>query len=294
MKDFHQRQKLLYIGPVVIFLLLFSIFPLVYSLRISFTDLNLARANTGNFIGFDNYKTLFKSGSMFLKSIKNTFLLAFGTLTFQMVLGFIMAKLFFIIRDKPFFSIIRTVYMLPIMITPMVFGIIWVYMLNPTQGVVNFLFSLVEMGPFPWLGNNKTALLTIILIDCWQFTPFVSIILLAGLFTIDTDLFDAANVDGAKWYQVIKYVDLPNISQLIGVAAILRIIDILKMFDLIYVSTKGGPGGSTEVMSLYSYRQAFEYYNIGLGVASAIVTMILIILLSTLFKKYTDPKKKRS
>lgn len=283
---FTNKQKLIYVGPVIIFLLAFSIFPLVYALRISFTDLNIARANTGKFIGLENYISLFKPKGMFLKSLKNTTLLVVGTLIAEMLTGFIMAKLFYSIRDKPSFSLLRTLYMLPIMITPMVFGIIWTYILNPTQGVMNYLLSLINLPQGTWLGSNRTALVTIMLIDWWQFTPLVTIILLSGLFTIDSDLYDASSVDGANWLQTVLYVDIPNISQLIGIAAILRVIDIIKMFDLVYVSTRGGPGGATEVIGLFSYRQAFEYYNIGLGVASSVLTMVLIVLLSKIFSKY--------
>ncbi len=290
---YSRKEKLLYIGPVILALLLFSIFPLIYSVKNSFYDLNIAREGTGRFVGFSNFITLFKPDGLFLKALRNTFLLALVSLSLQIITGFMMAKLLYTVRNKPLFSVLRTMYILPIMVTPMAFGIIWTYILNPTQGVANYFLSLMNFTPRTWFGHPSTALATVVLVDWWQYTPFVATIILAGLFTIEPELYDASDVDGANWLQKILYVEIPNLTQVIGIAAILRLIDIIRMFDLIYVSTRGGPGGATEVISLYSYRQAFEYYNISLGLASALVAMVFTVILSTIFNNFTTGTGKK-
>lgn len=285
------KQGLLYIAPVIIFLLIFSIFPLIYSVRVSLTDLNMTREGTGVFIGLKNFVKLFSQGSLFVKGIKNTTVLILFALTIETIAGFAIAKLFFNIQEMRFSNILKTIYIIPIMITPLIYGLIWLYMLNPTQGIVNYILSLFNIEALGWFGNTTTALLSIIIIDIWQYTPFVMIILLSGLLSINKDLYEAAKIDGTNWFQDIIHIELPSIRSIIGIAVILRLMDLIRTFDVVYATTRGGPGGATEVLSMYSYRQSFLNYNIGLGTASAIVALIITIILSNIFNKYLGFKE---
>ena len=280
-------EKFIFIGPAIIYLLGFSVFPFLFSVGISLTDWNITRQGTGHFIGLGNFIQLFSGDSLFLKALKNTFLIVLLAVVIEIVLGYLIAQLFFIARNVKGTGTLRTIYTIPIMITPLIFGLTWSYILNPMLGIVNHLFTLVKLKPSPWFGSPATAIYTVIGVDIWQWTPFVVMLLLAGLLTIPQELLDSAEVDGAKWHQRILYIEIPTIKSVLGIAVIMRVMDLFRMFDIIYATTQGGPGGSTEVISMFAYRQSFNYYNIGLGSSAAIIALMLTIFLSTLFDKYS-------
>jgi multiple sugar transport system permease protein len=281
------REKLLFIAPAIIYLLGFSVFPLIYSVRISLTDLNITRQGTGIFIGLKNYINLFSEGSLFLKTLGNTFLILVLAIAIEMTLGYLIAHLFFLAKDVKGISVLRTIYIIPIMITPLIFGLTWSYILNPLLGIMNYLLSVLHLPTLSWLGSPATAIYTIIGIDVWQWTPFVVMLIFAGLSSIPQELFEAADVDGAKWYQTVLHIEIPSIERVLGIALIVRLMDLFRMFDLIYATTQGGPGGATEVISMFAYRQSFNYYNTGIGSAASIIALILTIFLSTLFVELT-------
>lgn len=285
------REKLVFISPAILYLLGFSIFPLIYSLRISLTDLNITRQNTGNFVGLQNYINLFARDSLFLKAVSNTFLIILIALIAEIILGYLIAHLFFAAKNLPGISVLRTIYIIPIMITPLIFGLTWSYILNPLLGIMNYLLTLLHLPQLAWLGGPTTAIYTIIGIDVWQWTPFVVMLILAGLLSIPQELFDAAEVDGAKWRQCVLHVEIPLVSRVLGIALIMRLMDLFRMFDIIYATTQGGPGGSTEVISMFAYRQSFNYYNTGIGSAASIIALILTIFLSTMFNKYSQERR---
>lgn len=205
----------------------------------------------------------------------------------ELVLGYVIAHLFYTARHVKGISVVRTAFTIPIMITPLIFGLTWSYILNPLLGVMNYLFRLLHLQPLPWFGDPSTAIYTVIGVDVWQWTPFVVLLILNGLFTIPQEMFDAAEVDGAKWHQKVLYIEILNINKVIGIAMIMRVMDLFRMFDIIYATTQGGPGGSTEVISMFAYRQSFNYYNTGIGSSAAIIALILTVFLSTLFDKAT-------
>lgn len=281
------RQKLFFIAPAIVYLLAFSVFPLIYSLTVSLTDLNIARPHTGSFIGAGNYIRLFTPGSLFLKALYNTFFITFIAIPAEIILGYFIARLFYTARDVKGISVLRTVYIIPIMITPLIFGLTWSYILNPLLGIMNHILMLLHLSPQPWFGDPKTAIYSIIGVDIWQWTPFVVMLILAGLLNISQDLFEAAEVDGASWYHKVFHIEVPLIKRVIGIALIIRLMDVFRMFDLIYASTKGGPGGSTEVVSFFAYRESFNYYNTGIGSSASLIALVLIIFLSMLFVRFS-------
>lgn len=280
------KEKLIFIGPAIVYLLAFSIFPLIYSIKISLTNLNIARPATGQFVGLKNYIELFSFDGLFIKDVRNTLLIVVIALTVELVLGYMIAHLFFSARMLKGISVLRTIYIIPIMITPLIFGLMWKYILNPTLGIMNYLLSFIKIEPIPWFGSTKTALLSIVGVDIWQWTPFVTMLLLAGLLTVPKEILEAADMDGAKWYQKIRFIEIPTINKIIGIALIMRLMDLFRMFDLVYAATEGGPGGSTDVISMFAYRESFNYYNTGVGSSASIIALIITILISTLFVRY--------
>ena len=282
-----RSERLLFIAPAIAYLLSFSIFPLVYSVGISLTDLNVARRGTGNFIGIFNYMNLFAQGNIFVRAIKNTFVIMFFALLIELALGFIIARLFYLARNVRFTRVLRTIYIIPIMVTPLIFGLVWSYILNPLLGVANVILRSVGLHAFSWLGSPKTALATIIMMDVWQWTPFLMMLIFSGFMTIPHELFEAAEVDGARMRSKITQIELPCLKEIIGLALILRSMDVFRMFDLIYAATQGGPGGATEVVSMFAYRQSFNYYNTSIGSAASIIALIIITIIASVFNKFT-------
>jgi len=282
----NRKEKLIFLAPAIIYLLAFSVFPLIYSIRVSLTDLNIARQHTGYFIGLKNYIQLF-ADSLFLKSILNTLKIILIAIPVELCLGYAAAHMFYTVRKLKGVSVFRTIYLVPIMITPLIHGLTWSYILNPLLGIMNYLLPLIKLEPLPWFGSPNTAIYTIIGVDVWQWTPFVAMLILIGLLSIPQETLEAAEVDGAKWYQKIINIEIPMIKKVLGIAVLMRLIDLVRMFDIIYATTKGGPGSSTEVVTMFAYREAFNYSNIGMGSAASIIALISTILLSTFFIKYS-------
>ena len=238
-------------------------------------------------MGLSNYVHLFSSGSLFVRAVTNTFIIMFFALLIEIVLGFIIARLFYLVRSVRFVTILRTMYIIPIMITPLIFGLVWSYVLNPLLGVGNVMLKAAGLHALPWLGSPKTALATIVMIDVWQWTPFLMMLIFSGFMTIPHELFEAAEVDGARLVKKITHIELPFLKQVIGLALILRSMDVFRMFDLIYATTQGGPGGATEVISMFAYRQSFNYYNTSIGSTASIIALIIITIISNFFNKIT-------
>ena len=282
----NRKEKLIFLAPAIIYLLVFSVFPLIYSIRVSLTDLNIVRQHTGYFIGLKNYIQLF-ADSLFLKSILNTLKIILIAIPVELCLGYAVAHMFYTVRKLKGVSVFRTIYLVPIMITPLIHGLTWSYILNPLLGIMNYLLPLIKLEPLPWFGSPNTAIYTIIGVDVWQWTPFVAMLILIGLLSIPQETLEAAEVDGAKWYQKIINIEIPMIKKVLGIAVLMRLIDLVRMFDIIYATTKGGPGSSTEVITMFAYRQSFNYFNIGMGSAASIIALISTILLSTFFIKYS-------
>lgn len=288
MNQHPQNIKYFLILPAVIYLFLLIIYPLIYSIQVSLTTLNLARPSyRTEFIGLGNFAELVKD-PIFFQAIRNTFVLTALSVSAELILGFIIARIFFIgvSLELKGIGFLRTVYMLPMMITPIVWGLVWVYIFNPTLGIGNYFLSLLGIVPVSWFGDVHIALYSIIFINVWEWTPFMMLLCLAGLSTIPPQLFEAAKVDGSKWYQNIFHIELPLIKRVIVIGLLMRIMDNFRAFDLIYVTTAGGPGTSTETLSVFAYRQAFQYWNMGYGTAIAIFTLILVIVLAQAFLKY--------
>lgn len=263
------------IGPPFFILLLLTVAPIAYSLWLSLSDLNYSMPGTGQFIGFQNFVKMVTEDPFFWVIMKNTFIQVFFTVSLQMIIGMILALLFS--RETRGMKMARALLMVPIMITPVVVGVIWRLMVSPDFGIINYLLSLLGLPGPNWLGSPGLAMTIIIVSDIWLSTPFVAIILVAGIASLSKEVFEAAMIDGAGAVRTFRCVTLPLLRPVIFVALMFRLIDAFKRFDSVYIMTAGGPGNATEIINIYAYRMGFSFMDI--GYASAVIVFLFMIIL---------------
>ena len=223
---------------------------------------------------YRNFIELFKD-SRFLAAIYRTFLFSGGALVFEVLFGVAIALL--LNRNFIGKNVVKTLFLLPMVATPVSIGLVWMLIYEPTLGIANYILSLVGVQKPPvWLGASDSALASLILVDIWQWTPMISLIVLAGLSALPSEPFESARVDGASWRQMLMRITLPMVSPTITVAILLRLIDVMKTFDIIYATTKGGPNFSTETLNIFAFTQAFQYFS--LGTASAVLVLFFSIV----------------
>ena len=276
-------EKLLFIVPTCLFLLTISIFPFLYSVYLSLFQAKLTKMHKKFFIGWENYQYILFEDDIFPTAIKNTFMIAFSSITIEIILGFIMAKIFFEIRHLKISNVLRTVTIMPIMLTPLCVGLVFLYILNPTLGIFSYILeTFFGIEPFAYLGLPIPAKISIIAINSWQWTPFMMILLLAGLMTVPNELYEAAKIDGANWFHVMTKIEIPSILSFVLLGIVLRLIECIRLFDIIYVTTRGGPGIATEVMAYFTYRTEFRSFQVGTGSASAVIILIISLIVTTI------------
>lgn len=262
-----------------------SIYPLIYSLYLSTTRKNLSRPYQKGFIGFENYRTLL-SDSLFQTAIQNTLLLIVVSIAIELLIAYLVARLFFSIRDVPGSSIIRTVFILPMMLTPTVSGLLWSYILNPVLGVANYILREVGIGPYGWFGTADTAFNSLVMVNVWQWAPFLMLLVLAGLMSIPREQYEAAAIDGANFLQTLRHIEIPYLRVVVLIGIIFRVIDNFRMFDVVFVATRGGPGDATELVSIYAYREMFNFFNVGYGSAAAVLILIMATLVTNILFRF--------
>jgi multiple sugar transport system permease protein len=272
----------LLLAPCVLYLLAFSIYPLVYSLRLSFSDLTAA-TGTGSFVGLANYRALL-ADPMFWNAAMNSALMVTAAVGLQVVLGVALA-LFFDLDLKGAW-IVRGILLLPMMITPIVVGVMWRALLNPDWGLVDWSIRAIGLEPPDWLGSVNMAMVTLILVDCWQWTPFVFIIVFARLQALPRDMFEAADVDGAGPIVKFRRIILPMLMPAIVFAAVFRAVDAFRSFDLIYGLSYGGPARGTTTLAFFSFQNGFQFQNYGYAAAVAYSMLIIVIIGTTVLLRY--------
>ena len=282
-----RRLYLAFLLPLVVLLAGLTLYPIAYSVYTSFTNLQLARPNLPvRFVGLDHYAAMFASET-FWQVFRNTLVMVAGAVTSQLILGFLLALL--LDRELPGIGVVRTLLLLPLMVTPVVAALVWSLMLNPSTGVINyFLQALGWDRPPVWLGSGGLAMTSIIAVDAWQWTPFVMLLLLAGLQGIPSELYEAAELDGASYWQRVWHITLPVLTPLIGVVLLLRTMDAFKIFDKIYILTAGGPGNATETVAFHAYRQGFGFFRMGYASAISMVLLVVVVLVSAVLIRRTQ------
>ncbi len=281
----NRRIRNLFLTPAVIYLLIMSLYPFVYSLYLSTTRKNLSRSYQKGFVGLENYATLIKD-HLFQTAVKNTLELIIISILIELVIAFFVAQLFSSISKVPGNTIIRTVYILPMMLTPVVSGLLWSYILSPSLGIANQILRQVGQAPYPWFASVDTALKSLIMVNVWQWSPFLMLLILAGLQSIPREQYEAAAIDGANFLQIVRHVEIPSLRNVVLIGIIFRVIDNFRMFDVVYVATRGGPGSATEVVSMYAYREMFGYFNVGYGSAAAVIILILATIVTSILYRF--------
>ncbi len=280
-----RRYGYLLAAPTVLIVLLIILFPITFALISSFFDYTLINKSFNNFIGLDNYVNSINDEQLF-NSISVTFFFVVLVVLFEFLLGFFIAILLNSI-DK-FKSIYYFILLLPLLINPIVVGLIWRMFLHPQLGILNYLLSLISISPINWLGDPKMAFVTIIFVDIWHQVSFMIILLLAGLSAIPKEPYEAARSDGAGILDCFIHITLPYMRPVIIVTILIRLIFAVKTYDLIYIMTKGGPGDATDLISYYIYRSAFISLNLGEAAAMSTILLFIIVILTLPLFKYMN------
>lgn len=258
-----------------------TVFPLIYNGYISLYHFQFIR-RVFNFVGIRNYTRLFQDG-LFLSSIGNTLKFVALATVAEVVLGTGLALLFNArLRGR---RIMLPLMVLPMMLPTMVVCAVWVMLYDFEFGFLNNALRFLGFAPVQWLADPRIAMKSIVLVDVWQWTPFVLLLILAGLQSIPDYLYEAAQLDGASGLQAFRYITLPLLSFQIKLAVLLRLIDTFRIFDKVYAMTGGGPGYATETISLYIYREGFRYFNLGYAGAASLVMVLLVLGLSILYAR---------
>jgi multiple sugar transport system permease protein len=266
-----------FVVPAVVVVGSVIVFPWVFTVWMSMHEWTVGGART--FTGLVNYMRL-GSDERFIASIGHTLLYTFLAVVLPLIFGTLAALLFN--ARLPLRGILRGLFVMPMMATPVAIALVWTMMFHPQLGVLNYLLSLVGIGPQEWVFSPRTVIPSLVLVETWQWTPLVMLIVLGGLAALPTEPYESAAIDGASAFQRFRYITLPMIAPFLMVAVIIRTIDALKSFDIIYAITQGGPGTASETINLYLYSVAFAYYDIGYGSAIAVVFFALVIALSLL------------
>lgn len=263
-------------APAVIFSAGMIAFPLAYAVWLSLSDVVLG--SDPQFAGLGNFKRLLADAE-FWNGLHLTLVLYVVSLALQMILGTWLGLL--LARTQFARGFIRTVMVSPFMLPPVVVGMMAIVILDPSFGIANWLLASLGLPPGLWLADPSTVVATIAALDTWQWTPFVALIVMGGYLSLPSDVFEAAEIDGASGWQRFRLVTLPLLLPTLVTAAVLRSVDLLRLFDIIYLTTQGGPGTSSTTLNILAYRRAFEFSD--LGYASAImVTLSTIVFGSVL------------
>ena len=253
----------LMVAPLILFIIIMVAFPLAYTVYLSFTDWTMG-TTAPQFLGLANYKDVL-TDKQFWADTGHTLYLAFGSVLIELILGTLIA----VILNRPFVGkdVVKTLFLLPMVATPIAVGMVWQLIYEPTLGVANYLLKFLGIDPVLWLVDSKLVLNSLIIIEVWEWTPMVMLIVLAGLAGMPHDIYESAQVDGANRFQLFWKVTLPMLRPTLIVTALLRLIDALKTFDIIYATTRGGPLQASETVNLLAYNSIFSYFKMGRGAA---------------------------
>jgi multiple sugar transport system permease protein len=281
------EDKILLVLVVVPFLLLFLLTtgPFLYSLLMSFFDFILYHSKV-NFVGIKNYIDMFTSAE-FRYSLFLTFYQVGVSIILQLIISMIIALL--LSRRDLFMSRInKTVFLIPMMVTPVVVAITWKMLFNADVGMINYLLGFLNIHHLNWLGSYQLAMPAIIIVDLWYSTPFMVVILLAGLESLPKEPFEAAIVDGANGLQTFFRITLPLLKPTVLVALLFRIMDAFRRFESIFIMTNGGPGRATEVLNLHIYFKAFQDQNMGYASTLSVTMIGIMLIISLVIIRYFD------
>lgn len=256
------------VAGVILFPWIFSVVMSVFTWKVS---------GNAYFVGLDNFNKLFHD-TRFLWAMVRTFYFTAAAVVLPMILGIWAAVCF--ANNFSLRGLCRTLFILPMMATPVAIALVWTMMFHPQLGVLNYVLSVFGLPPSQWVYSDTTVIPTLVMVETWQWTPLVMLIVLGGIASLPSDPYEAAIIDGASGWQMFRYLTVPMVWPFIIVAATMRVIDALKTFDTIFVITNGGPGTSSETMNMLLYQTAFAYYDLGYASALVLVFFAIILVIS--------------
>ena len=277
--SFAERNlRILFPLPAIIFVALLMIFPILYTLFLSFTNWNLTSGMPLSFNGINSYRRVLTE-PRFLHAVGRTFAFTFFAVVIEGFLGVAIA----LILNRAFVgkSIAKLLLLLPLVATPVAVGIVFNLFYDPTIGLANFVLKSLGLPQGLWVSSAGSVIPSLILVDVWQWTPMITLIVLAGLAGLSEEPVEAARVDGASEWQILRYVTIPMVMPVILTAVILRLIDALKTFDIIFAMTGGGPGYASETLNIMGFKYSFEYFRMGQS-SVILVALFLIVFLCSL------------
>jgi multiple sugar transport system permease protein len=280
-----RRFMIICITPVIVFLCVVSLIPVVIALTDSFREMSLtALFDRGLFVGLDNYRRALSSDSGLFRALLLTGLFVIVVVPVEFALGLAIAV--FLNREFVGRRIWVTILLIPTMIAPVVVGMIWRFMFMPSFGFLTYYLNRLGLfNEVPVFSSEMSAFVAIMVVDVWEWTPFMMLFMLAGLFAIPQDPIEAAHIDGASRWQIFRHIQLPLLQPMIILALLFRTIDASKTFDIIHVLTGGGPGTATELVSVSAYRTSFVTWDLGVGAAVCLLIGFFSLLIASVFYK---------
>ncbi len=276
-RDSYSRRRtyVRFLLPALIAIFAVIIFPWLFTVWMSLNDWQLGMQRS--FTGLTNYRML-ATDTRFLETIPRTLYFTVLSVVAPVILGVFAAEVFH--QRFPLRGLLRGIYILPMMTTPVAIALIFIMMYHPQIGVLNYLLSLIGIPKQLWIYDKNTVIPALVLVETWQWTPLVMLIVLGGLAALPTEPYESALIDGASRWDMFRYITLPLVMPFLMVAIILRAIDAVKSFDIIFVMSQGGPGTASETINIYLYLQAFSFFNVGHASAVVVVFFVIIVALA--------------
>lgn len=274
----------LFLAPTMIFLGITALMPLLHSVYLSFFRMKLNLPNQKvRFVGLDNYAKMLTDKLLHISAL-NTLVFALISVALETVIGLMIAMT--ICSNKRWAKAVTSVFTIPMIMAPVAIGTLWRMMLDSSTGVINYLLSFLGVQPVQWLSDPLMAMCSVIFVNVWQLTPWVTVIFAAGLKSLPGECLQAGLVDGATPRQIFHHIVLPLLKPIIVIVLMIRFIDAFKVFDTVYVMTGGGPGTATEMLPNYIYKQGLRYFDAGYAAALAIMFVLVMTLVSIVFLRW--------
>lgn len=279
----------LFVGPAVLVMAAACLYPVLSAFQLSLFDWSMGTPwSSARWVGLDNFVSAFSNPRVW-SSLWTTLMFAAVCVSAEMALGIGLAlALEHPVRGMAFF---RTLFILPMMIAPIAVGLTWRYLFDAQFGLINAVLALFGISAKIWLADPALAFVSIVIADIWQWTPFVFIMIIAALANVDSAVIEASRIDGARWWQMTFLVKLPMIMHVIAITLMMRLIDAFRVLEVIYVLTFGGPGDSTEILSLHIYKTAFVGQQLGVAGAVSVLLLVVVALLSWAALRLSNPLK---
>ncbi len=275
-----ERRGPLLVAPALAVLFIMNIFPLLWSFGLSFFNYRANRQDIPDFVGLRFYERVLTNPEVW-ERFQTTFVIVGSSVVLQLVVGFLLALMF--ARDFPLRRILLMLVLAPMMLSFVSVGVFFKLFYEPTFGLLSQIVSSFTGEPFVLLGSPTGAIIAIVAADAWMWSPFVMLLVLAGLVSVPKYLYEAAEIDRASWWRRFRTITFPYIKSLLLLAVLFRTIETFKLFDIVYIITEGGPGSATETIAVYTYRVAFQFFRTSQSSALAYIILFVVIVLTNLY-----------